>query len=187
MGFDPADALHDFIVGGATIAGEAGKGITDMGNAIGDFATGTVNAIGDGFNAAGKAVGDGFNAAGQFVNDGVKAVGDGFNAAGQFVNDGVNAAGDAIVGFGEDTVEYWTGTAADAQEGFNAGLSGEEAPVNDALTDVRESYAKGQERYREWVDDRYGNVESAVESVADTVTDTADQLQQQTQASGPEM
>ena len=169
MGFDPADALHDFIVGGATIAGEAGKGITDMGNAIGDFATGTVNAIGDGFNAAGKAVGDGFNAAGQFVND------------------GVNAAGDAIVGFGEDTVEYWTGTAADAQEGFNAGLSGEEAPVNDALTDVRESYAKGQERYREWVDDRYGNVESAVESVADTVTDTADQLQQQTQASGPEM
>lgn len=158
MGFNPADALHDFIVGGATIAGEAGKGITDMGNAIGDFATGTVNAIGDGFNAAGKAVGDGFN-----------------------------AAGDAIVGFGEDTVEYWTGTAADAQEGFNAGLSGEEAPVNDALTDVRESYAKGQERYREWVDDRYGNVENAVESVADTVTDTADQLQQQTQASGPEM
>lgn len=180
MGFDPADALHDFIVGGATIAGEAGKGITDMGNAIGDFATGTVNAIGDGVNTAGKAIGDGFNAAG-------KAIGDGVNAAGQFVNDGVNAAGDAIVGFGEDTVEYWTGTAADAQEGFNAGLSGEEAPVNDALTDVRESYAKGQERYREWVDDRYGNVENAVESVADTVTDTADQLQQQTQASGPEM
>ena len=158
MGFDPADALHDFIVGGATMAGEAGKGITDMGNAIGDFATGTVNAIGDGFNAAGKAVGDGFN-----------------------------AAGDAIVGFGEDTVEYWTGTVADAQEGFNAGLSGEEAPVNDALVDVRESYAKGKERYHEWIDERYGNVENAVESVADTVTDTADQLQQQTQASGPEV
>lgn len=158
MGFDPADALHDFIVGGATMAGEAGKGITDMGNAIGDFATGTVNAIGDGFNAAGKAIGDGFN-----------------------------AAGDAIVGFGEDTVEYWTGTAADAQEGFNAGLSGEEAPVNDALTDVRESYAKGQERYHEWIDERYGSVENGVESVAETVTDTADQLQQQTQASGPEV
>lgn len=147
MGFDPADALHDFIVGGATMAGEAGKGITDMGNAIGDFATGTVNAIGD----------------------------------------GINAAGDAIVGFGEDTVEYWTGMAADAQEGFNAGLSGEEAPINDALVDVREARARGQERYHEWIDDRYGNVENAVESVADTVTDAADQLQQQTQASGPEM
>lgn len=169
MGFDPADALHDFIVGGATMAGEAGKGLGDMGNAIGDFATGTVNAIGDGFNAAGKAVGDGFNAAGQFVND------------------GINAAGDAIMGFGEDTVEYWTGTAADAQEGFNAGLSGEEAPVNDAITDIQESYTKGQERYQEWIDGRYGNVENAVESVADTVTDTADQLQQKTQASGPEM
>jgi len=169
MGFDPADALHDFIVGGATMAGEVGKGITDAGKAVGDFATGTVNAIGDGLNAAGKAVGDGVNAAGQFVND------------------GINAAGDAIVGFGEDTVEYWTGMAADAQEGFNAGLSGEEAPVNDAITDIQESYTKGQERYREWIDDRYGNVENAVESVADTVTDTADQLQQKTQASGPEM
>ena len=158
MGFDPADALHDFIVGGATMAGEAGKRISDMGKAVGDFAPGTVNAIGDGFNAAGKAIGDGFN-----------------------------AAGDAIVGFGEDTVEYWTGMAADAQEGFNAGLSGEEAPVNDAITDIQESYTKGQERYQEWIDDRYGNVENAVESVADTVTDTADKLQQQTQASGPEV
>ncbi|KAG0473962.1 hypothetical protein HPP92_015287 [Vanilla planifolia] len=78
---------------------DAGVGIDDHGNAIGDGTEALGKATGDGIEAHEKATGDGVEAYGKAAGDGIeahgKAAGDGIEAHGKATGDGIEAHGKA--------------------------------------------------------------------------------------------